>query len=121
MKPITLKPIRAEEEYEAFLEFVDEQFDKKVAKNSPEGDVLEMALLLVKDYEDRHYSIPYPDPIEAIKSKMAEEGIKSKDFIDLIGSKSYVSAILNRKKPLTLKIAKVFHEKLGIPAEVLLS
>lgn len=63
---ITLKPIRTEEEYEAFLEFVDEQFDKKVAKDSPEGDVLEMALLLIKDYEEKHYTISYPDPIEAI-------------------------------------------------------
>ncbi|AWW00992.1 transcriptional regulator [Arcticibacterium luteifluviistationis] len=117
---MTLKPIRTEDEYEVFLEFVDEQFDKKVTKNSPEGDVLEMALLLIKDYEDKHYAIPYPDPIEAIKGKMADEGIKSKDLIGLVGSKSYISAILNRKKPLTLKIARIFHEKLGIPAEVLL-
>ncbi len=82
---------------------------------------MEKALLLIKDYEDKNYCIPYPDPIEAIKNKMKDEGLKHKDFIESIGSKAYVSAILNHKKPLTLKIAKMFHKRLGIPAEVLLS
>jgi HTH-type transcriptional regulator/antitoxin HigA len=121
MKNIDLKPIRTEKEYESFLDFVDEQFDRKVPKNTPEGDFLEMALLLIKDYEDKNHAIPYLDPIEAIKGKMESEGLKSKDLIGVIGSKGYVSAILNRKKPLTLKLAKIFHKKFGIPSEVLLA
>jgi HTH-type transcriptional regulator/antitoxin HigA len=117
----SLRPIKSESEYEELMDWVDSQFDTKVLPNTPEGDNLEMALLLIKDYEDRNYKVPFPDPIEAIKTKMKDEGLKHKDFIEVIGSKAYVSAILNHKKPLTLKIAKMFHKRLGIPAEVLLS
>ncbi len=116
-----LKPLRTKKEYEALLDWVDEMFDKKVKANSPEGEQLQIALLLIKQYEDEHYPIPTPDPIEAIKMKMEEKGIKSKDLVGLIGSKGYISSLLNRKKPLTLEIAKIFHKKLGVPAEILLS
>jgi HTH-type transcriptional regulator / antitoxin HigA len=116
-----LKPIRNDEEYEQMLEWVDEQFDLKPEPNSAEGNKLQVALLIIKAYEDIHFQVPHPDPIEAIKLKMEEMGLKSKDLVAWVGSKAYVSALLNRKKPLTLKLAKVFHEKLGIPAQVLLS
>lgn len=116
-----IKPIKTEEEYEAMLVWVDEQFDLAVPYNSSEGEQLQIALLLIKAYEDVQFPIPFPDAIEAVKLKMDENGIKSKDLAAWIGSKSYVSALLNRKKPLTLKIAKLFHQKLGIPAEVLLN
>ncbi|WP_428659508.1 helix-turn-helix domain-containing protein [Runella sp.] len=116
-----LKPIKNEEHYEQLLEWVDEQFDRKLLIDSPEGDTLQIALLLIKAYEDAHYQIPTPDPIDAIKLKMEEKGLKSRDLAEWIGSKSYVSALLNRKKPLTLKLAKLFHERLGIPAQVLLN
>lgn len=121
MKEIIIKPIKSDVEHEEFLDWIDEQFDSGVQPNTPEGDQLEIALLLVKDYEDKHFPIPYPDPIEAIKAKMEDNGLKSKDLVEWVGSKSYVSALLNRKKPLTLRLAKTFHEKLGIPAEVLLA
>lgn len=117
---MTLKPIKTEEEYDEVLNWIDGQFDKKVPVDSPEGEKLQVALLIVKDYEDRNYPILPPDPIEAIKLTMAEKGLKSKDLTELIGSKGYVSAILNRKKPMTLKMARLFHQKLGIPAAVLL-
>lgn len=116
-----LKPIKNDEQYEAFLEWVDEQFDQKPIPDSPEGDRLQIALLLIKAYEDVHFQIPTPDPIEAIKLKMEEKGLRNRDLAEWIGSKSYISALLNRKKPLTLKLAKLFHERLGIPAQVLLS
>lgn len=115
-----LKPIKNEAEYDQFLEWIDIQFDVAPVPDSPEGNKLQIALLLVKAYEDEHYPIPAPDPIDAIKLKMDEKGLKSKDLVEWVGSKSYVSALLNRKKPLTLKLAKLFHEKLGIPAQVLL-
>jgi len=115
-----LKLIKSDAEYELMLEWIDEQFDKKPNPESKEGNNLQIALLLIKAYEDLHYKIPSPDPIEVIKLKMDEQGLKSKDLVDWVGSKSYVSAILNRKKPLTLKLAKMFHEKLGIPVQVLL-
>ena len=89
--------------------------------NSPEGETLQIALLLIKQYEDEYYPIPLPDPIEAVKLKMEERGLKNKDLIGRIGSKGYVSAILSRKKPMTIEIARIFHRELGVPAEVLLS
>lgn len=115
-----LKPITNEEEYDRFLDWVDAQFDVPPAKDSPEGNKLQVALLLIKAYEDEYYPVPAPDPIDAIKLKMDERGLKNKDLAEWVGSKSYVSALLNRKKPLTLRLAKLFHEKLGIPAQVLL-
>ncbi len=116
-----LKTITTKKEYQSYLDWVDELFDKKVKPTSPEGEKLKIALLLIKQYEDAHYSIPYPDPIEAIKLKMEERGLKNKDLVGQIGSKGYVSALLNKRKPLTLELAKWFHKQLGIPAEVLLA
>ncbi len=114
-----LKVITNKREYEAYLEWVDDKFDKKVKPNSPEGEKLKVALILIKDYEDRSYTIPSPDPIEVIKIKMEEKGIRNKDLVGKIGSKGYISAILSGRKPLTLHLAKIFHQELGIPAEVL--
>lgn len=116
-----LKPIKTKKEYQACLNWVDEMFDKNIRPNTPEGEALQVMLILIKDFEDTHYPIPTPDPIEAIKLKMEEKGIRNKDLVDKIGSKGYVSAILNRKKPLTLELAKIFHRELGIPANVLIS
>lgn len=118
---MTLKPIKTDQEYDTMLEWVDTQFDLSPDINSPEGEQLQIALLLIKAYEDVNYPIPTPDPIEAVKLKMEEKGLLNKDLVTWIGSKGYVSALLNKKKPLTLKLAKIFHQQLGIPAEVLLS
>lgn len=115
-----LKPIKNDEQYEQMLDWIDKQFDANPDPESLEGIALQIALLLVKSYEDEHYSIPTPDPIEAIKLKMEEKGLKNKDLVEWVGSKSYVSALLSGKKPLTLKLAKIFHERLGIPAQVFL-
>jgi HTH-type transcriptional regulator/antitoxin HigA len=116
-----LKIIKTKKQYELCLEWVDVQFDNKVKANTPQGEKLQVALLLIKQYEDAHYPIPLPDPIEAIKVKMDELGLKNKDFVGKVGSKGYVSSVLNKKKPLTLALAKLFHKELNIPAEVLLS
>ncbi|MFM9839604.1 MAG: type II toxin-antitoxin system HigA family antitoxin [Cyclobacteriaceae bacterium] len=116
-----LKQIKTNSEYETYLEWVDKQFEKKVKRNSPEGETLQVVLLLIKEYEDKNYPIPMPSPIEAIKIKMEENGLRNKDLIGMIGSKGYISSLLSGKKPLTLELAKIFHRELGIPAEVLLS
>ena len=116
-----LKIIRTEEQYEEYLEWVDRQFDRKVKPDSPLGEKVQVALLLIKQYEDEHHPVPLPDPIEAIKLKMKERGLRNKDLVGKVGSKGYVSALLNRRKPLTLELAKLFHRELSIPAEVLLS
>ncbi len=116
-----LKILKTKKQYEQYLNWVDVQFDKKVKANTPQGEKLQVALLLIKQYEDANYPIPLPDPIDAIKVKMDELGLKNKDLVGKVGSKGYVSSLLNKKKPLTLELAKLFHQELNIPAEVLLS
>jgi HTH-type transcriptional regulator / antitoxin HigA len=116
-----LQIIKTEKQYQDLLDWIDSQFDVLPSLESKEGQQLQIALLVIKQYEDEHYQIPSPDPIEIVKLKMEEKGLLSKDLVNWIGSKAYVSALLNRKKPLTLRIAKVLHQKLGIPAAVLLA
>jgi HTH-type transcriptional regulator/antitoxin HigA len=116
-----LKPIKSKKDYQIYLDWVDKQFDRKIKHASAEGEILQIVLLLLKQYEDQHYHIPSPDPIEAIKIKMQEKGLKNKDLVGKVGTKGYVSALLNKKKPLTLELAKLFHRELGIPADILLS
>jgi len=116
-----LKIIKTKKQYEQYLEWVDVQFDNNVKAKTPQGEKLQVALLLIKHYEDANYPIPLPDPIDAIKFKMDELGLKNKDLVGKVGSKGYVSSLLNKNKPLTLELAKLFHQLLNIPAEVLLS
>lgn len=111
--------LKTDEEYEAALERVDEIFD--AAPGTPEGDEAELLVLLIKDYEDRHHPIPMPDPIEALKLTMQDRGLKSKDLVGVIGSKGYVSQLLNRKKPLTVEVMRILHRQFGVPAEALLT
>lgn len=116
-----LKIIKTKKQYEQYLNWVDVQFENKIKANTPKGEKLQVALLLIKQYEDANFPIPLPDPIDAIKVKMNELGLKNKDLVGKIGSKGYISSLLNKKKPLTLELAKLFHQELNIPAEVLLS
>ena len=116
-----LKIIKTKKQYKQYLDWVDVQFENKIKSTTPQGEKLQVALLLIKQYEDANYPIPLPDPIDAIKVKMNELGLKNKDLVGKMGSKGYVSSLLNKKKPLTLELAKLFHQELNIPAEVLLS
>jgi HTH-type transcriptional regulator/antitoxin HigA len=113
------KVLKTEMEYDIALERTIEIFHAK--KGSSEFDELELLLLLVKDYEDRHYVIQDPDPIEVIKLKMEEKGLKRKDLEHIIGSKGYVSQVLSGKKELTLKMVKGLHHYLGISADIFLA
>lgn len=116
-----LKIIKTKREYENCLMWVDKMFDKKIKINSAEGEKLQIVLLLIQKYEDKKFPIPIPDPIEAIKMKMKEKGLKNQDLVGRIGSKGYVSSLLSKRKPLTLELAKMFHNELGIPSDILLS
>jgi HTH-type transcriptional regulator/antitoxin HigA len=88
--------------------------------NTAEGEELELLLVLVKDYDDKHFELPELDPIEVIKSKMIEMGMKNKDLEPIIGSKGHVSAILSGKREITLKMAKRLKDFFRLPAEVFL-
>lgn len=116
-----LKIIKTKKQYQEYLDWVDKQFDHRIKPGSPEGEKVQVALLLIKQYEDVHYPVPVPDPIEVIKLKMQDLGLKNKDLVGKFGSKGYVSALLNKRKPLTLELAKLFHREFSIPAEVLLA
>lgn len=116
-----MKPgiIKTEEDYEKALERLEEIFD--ASANSPEGDEAELLVLLIENYENIHYPIDAPDPIEAIKFRMEQMGMKKKDLAEIIGYKSRVTEILSRKRKLTLKMIRNLHEKLKIPYESLMT
>lgn len=90
------------------------------APNTPEGDELDLLLVLVKDYDDKNYHLPELDALEVIKFKMKEKGMKAKDLEPIIGSKGYVSAILSGKREITLKMAQKLKTFFSLPAEVFL-
>ncbi len=115
-----LRIIKSEKQYEKILEWVDRQFDRKVKPDSPLVEKVQIALLLIKQYEDEHQPVPMPDPIEAIKLKMEERGMRNKVLVGKLGSEGYVYALLNERKPLTLEFAKLLNPELSIPAEVVL-
>lgn len=111
--------IQNEKEYEMALQRIEELFD--VSKGSPESHELEILVLLVKKYETENFEeIPLPDPIDAIKVRMEDLGLKAKDLVPAIGDKGTVSKILNRKIPLSLKMIRNLCSLLGLPAEVLI-
>jgi len=114
-----LRPIRAEAVYREYLEVIDQLIDFE--ENSPEGKLLELVSIFVENYEAKHYPIEAPDPLEAIKIRMEEKGLKRKDMIDYFGSACRVSEVLNRKRPLTLEMIRKIHKGLGISAETLLA
>lgn len=87
-------------------------------EGSAEADELALLLVLVKDFEDRHVHLPAIDPIEAVKMKMEERGMKAKDLEPIIGSKGHVSSVLSGRRELTLKMAKKLREFFGLPAEL---
>ncbi|KOS06765.1 hypothetical protein AM493_12580 [Flavobacterium akiainvivens] len=87
-------------------------------QNTPENDELELLLVLVKDYEDKHITIPELDPIEVIKLKMEERGLIAKDLEPIIGTKGHVSSVLSGKREITLKMAKKLREFFNLPAEI---
>jgi len=111
------KVIKTEAEYEAALARVAELMD--APPGSPDEQELELFALLVEQYEQAHYPIAPPDPVEAILFRMEQEGLTRKDLTAYIGSPSKVSEVLNRKRPLSLSMIRALHKGLGIPADVL--
>lgn len=99
------------------LQRLEEIFDAK--KNTAQGDELELLSLLIEQFEKEKFIISFPDPIDAIQFRMEQMGYKQKDLAEIIGLKSRVSEILNRKRKLTLEMIRKLHDAMGIPTEVL--
>lgn len=112
------KIIKNEADYEMALARIDEIMDAD--PGTAEGDELELLVTLVELYEKVAHPIDLPDPIEAIKFRMDQMGLKQKDLIPYIGSRSKVSEVLSRQRPLSITMIRKLHEGLGIPADVLL-
>jgi HTH-type transcriptional regulator/antitoxin HigA len=115
-----IKIIKTAEEHEAALAAIEALLDLDPAPGTPEADRLELVTLLVEDYESRVAPTTLPDPIEAIRFRMDQQGLKQSDLVPYVGSRSKVSEVLSRKRPLTLSMIRRLHEGLGIPARVLL-
>jgi HTH-type transcriptional regulator / antitoxin HigA len=116
-----IKVIKSETEYSQALKKADAYFENPPKTGTEEGDEFELLLLVIKEYEDKHYSIPTGDAIDVILMTMEEKGLKAKDMEPFMGKKSYVSQILNRKKPLTLEMVKNLHTAFHIPFKLLLT
>ena len=114
-----IKPLKNEEDYEKALERLDVIFDAPT--DSEEGDEAEILSMMINNYENEYYPIDAPDPIEAIKIRMEEMNLKQKDLVGVIGGKSRVSEILNKKKRLTVDMIRELEGILHISASVLVS
>jgi HTH-type transcriptional regulator/antitoxin HigA len=113
------KLIKTEEEYHAALSRIDECFD--ITPDAKEFDEIELLIALVELYEQQHYKIEAPDPVDAIKFRMDQMGMKKIDMTKFFGTRGRVSEILNRQRQLTLTMIKKLHKEFGIPAESLLA
>lgn len=112
-----LKPIKSEKDYRNGLERLEVIFDAPI--DTKDGDEAEILSMLIENYENEHYPIELPDPIEAIKIRMEELNMRQKDLVGIIGGKSRVSEILNRKKKLTVDMIRELERILQISASVL--
>ena len=115
---MTIKPIKTEKDYERALQRLDEIFDAK--PNTAESDELEVLGILIDEYEQSHFPIDLPDPIEAIKFRMEQMGYTQNDLANVIGLKSRASEVLNRKRKLSLNMIRNLHNEMNIPTEVLI-
>jgi HTH-type transcriptional regulator/antitoxin HigA len=113
-----IRVIKTEMDYQQALKRLEVIFDAPI--DSPEGDEAEIISLLIEKYEEEHYPIDSPDPIEAIKFRMEQMGLSKSDLADIIGYKSRVSEIFSRKRKLTLEMIRQLHRKLKIPYESLI-
>lgn len=115
-----IKIIKSDADYEKALSAAEKLMDLDPAPGTETGDQLELLTLIIKHYEDEHFPMEIPDPVDAIRFRMEQQGLLQKDLIPYIGSKSKVSEVLAGKRPLTLKMIRALNKALNIPAEILL-
>ena len=115
---MTIKPIKTELDYQNALARLELIFDAK--RGSKNGDELEILGILVDNYENEHFPIGLPDPVEAIKFRMEQLDYNQSDLANIFGVKSRASEILNKKRKLSLEMIRQLHSKLNIPTDVLI-
>ncbi|MCE2992906.1 MAG: type II toxin-antitoxin system HigA family antitoxin [Alphaproteobacteria bacterium] len=114
-----IKPLKSEQDYKDALGMIDTLWD--APQDSDDGDYLDILVTLVAKYEEIHFKIDEPDPIAAIKFIMEQQNLQSKDLISILGTRSRVSQVLNKKRKLNLSMIRKLHNKLRIPYDVLAS
>jgi HTH-type transcriptional regulator/antitoxin HigA len=113
-----IKPVRTKSAYRAALKEIESLMGARA--NTPEGERLDILATLVEAYERKHFPMALPDPIAAIRFVMEQRGLTAKDLEPMLGRPNRVYEVLNRKRPLTLKMIWHLHKELGIPAESLI-
>jgi HTH-type transcriptional regulator/antitoxin HigA len=113
-----IRPIKNEDDYRRALAEIDRLLNAE--PGSPDEDRLEVISTLVASYEDQHYPILPPDPIEAMLYFMESRGLSRRDLESSIGSRARVSEVLSRKRPLTIDMIRRLHKELGISADILI-
>ncbi|MEO6636912.1 MAG: transcriptional regulator [Ginsengibacter sp.] len=114
-----IKPIKTKKDYKAALERIEELWGAK--DNTPGGDEFEILFTLVEAYEDKHYPIPPPHPLESIRFRMEQGQVDDKELTKILGGRSRKSEILIGRRKLSLNMIRALHEKLKIPAEILIA
>ena len=115
---MNIKPIKTKRDHRAALSRIDALWDAK--SKTPEGDELDVLATLVSEYEEKNFPIDTPDPIESIKFRMEQLGLKDADLVSFIGARSKVSEVLNKKRSLSLPMIRKLSNGLKIPAENLI-
>ncbi len=113
-----VKPIRNQADYDAAM--VDVAALWGAPNGTPEGDRLDVLATLIDAYETKHHAMDAPDPIEAILFRMEQQGLTRKDLEDIIGTRTRIAEVLNRKRSLSIAMIRRLHDRLGISAEVLI-
>ncbi len=120
---VQIKPITNEQEFRATSQLIDQLIDVNLLDNADERkramDILEALTVLAIDYEKKHYSIPKPDPVEAIKERMEQLHLSQRDVAPYFGGENRASKVLNRRRNLTLKMIRELSQHLGISVETL--
>lgn len=113
-----VRPIRSKRDHAAALKEVERLWGAKAGTR--DGDRLDVLVTLIDAYEEEHYPIDPPDPIEAIKFRMEQQGLTRRDLEEIIGTRTRIAEVLNRKRGLSIAMIRRLNERLGIPAEVLI-
>jgi HTH-type transcriptional regulator / antitoxin HigA len=115
---VNIKPIKTRKDYDQAMLRLEDLFDAK--KGTSKGDELEILSILIEQYEDKHFPIDLPDPVEAIKFRMEQSGMTQTDLADILGHKSRASEVLNRKRKLSLEMIRQLNKLWNIPTDVLI-
>ena len=113
-----IKPIRTKADYERTLREIERLWGGK--EGTPDGDRLDVLATLVEAYEQKHFPIDPPDPIEAIRSRLEQQGLDPRALVGVIGGRSRVYEVMQRKRALSLEMIRRLHLRFGIPADVLI-